>query len=88
MNVYDFELRYDQSGRIVEKIETIKGKSMKWTYSYDKKGRLFEAHLDNRLVCQCNYDKNGRRQQDCFPRTHGGQLRYYQYRMDNRLQQA
>ncbi|CCH48500.1 RHS repeat domain-containing protein [Pseudodesulfovibrio piezophilus] len=88
MSVYEMRLKHDQNGRIAEKIETIKGKSIKWTYSYDKKGRLFEAHLDNRLVCQCHYDRGGRRQQDYFPRTHGSQLRNYHYRMDNRLQQA
>jgi len=88
MSVYEVKLKHDQSGRIAEKTETVKGKSIKWTYSYDKKGCLFEAHLDNRLVCQCHYDRDGRRQQDYFPRTHGSQLRNYHYRMDNRLQQA
>ncbi len=82
------KLRNDQSGRITEKTETVKGKSMKWTYSYDKKGRLFEAHLDNRLVCQCHYDRGGKRQQDFFPMTHGSWVRNYRYDFNDRLQQA
>ncbi|MBC17216.1 MAG: hypothetical protein CL942_09220 [Desulfovibrio sp.] len=88
MSIYEVKLKHDQNGRIVEKIESIKGKPAKWLYSYDKKGRLFEAHLNNRLVCQCCYDKQGRRSQDCFPRSHGSQIRSYSYRMDNRLMQA
>lgn len=88
MSVYEMQLRRDQSGRIVEKTETVSGKSVKWMYSYDKKGRLYEAHLENRLICQCHYDKSGRRQQDYFPMTHGKQVRNYSYRMDNRLQSA
>jgi len=82
------KFRRDQHGGIVEKTEIVKGKSMKWTYSYDKKGRLSEAHLDNRLVCQCHYDRDGRRQQDYFPRTHGSSFRNYRYTLDDRLQQA
>jgi RHS repeat-associated protein len=85
---YTYKLRHDQNGRIVEKVETVNSKSMNWAYSYDNEGRLFEARLDNRLVCQCQYDRQGRRQQDYFPRTHGSQMRNYSYRMDNRLQQA
>ena len=88
MSIYEVKLKHDQNGRIVEKVESIKGKSAKWLYSYDKKGRLFEAHLNNRLVCQCCYDKQGRRSQDCFPQSHGSQIRSYSYRMDNRLMQA
>jgi RHS repeat-associated protein len=85
---YTYKLSHDQNGRIIEKTETVNGKPMNWTYSYDKKGRLHEARLDNRLICQCQYDRQGRRQQDYFPRTHGSQMRNYSYRMDNRLQQA
>ncbi|QGY39637.1 RHS repeat-associated core domain-containing protein [Pseudodesulfovibrio cashew] len=87
-NVYTCELKHDRNGRIVEKVETVQGKAMKWTYAYDKEGRLFEAHLGNRLVCQCHYDREGRRQQDYFPRTHGKDIRNYSYRMDNRLASA
>jgi RHS repeat-associated protein len=86
--VYNYTLKHDRNGRIVEKVETVNGKAMKWTYSYDGDGRLFEAHLDGRLICQCYYDKQGRRQQDYFPRRHGRDIRNYSYRMDNRLQQA
>jgi RHS repeat-associated protein len=87
-SVYDYTLKHDRNGRILEKGETVNGKGMKWAYSYDREGRLFEAHLDGRLVCQCRYDREGRRQQDYFPRTHGKAVRNYSYRMDNRLQQA
>ena len=87
-SVYAYQLRHDRTGRIVEKVETVKGKAVKWTYRYDKKGRLHEAHLDNRLVCRCLYDKQGRRSQDSFPATHGSEVRNYGYTVDNRLQQA
>ena len=72
-SVYSFQLKHDQSGRIVEKTEVVKRKPLKW--AYDKKGRLYEAKLDNRLICQCQYDKQGRHAQDDFPTTHGSQLR-------------
>lgn len=88
MSIFEMKFRRDQHGRIVEKAEVVKGKSIKWTYTYDKKGRLFEAHLDNRLVCQCHYDRDGRRQQDYFPRTHGSSFRNYRYTLADRLQQA
>jgi len=87
-SVYAYQLRHDRTGRIVDKVETVKGKAVKWTYRYDKKGRLHEAHLDNRLVCRCLYDKQGRRSQDSFPATHGSEVRNYGYTVDNRLQQA
>lgn len=86
--MYSYQLVYDLDGRIVEKIETVKGKSVKWLYFYDKKGRLFEAYLNNSLICQCYYDNKGRRSQDYFPKKYGGQMRSYLYRNDNRLQQA
>jgi YD repeat-containing protein len=70
-NPYDYQLRRDQAGRIVEKIETVAGKSVTWTYAYDQAGRLHEARLDGRLVCQCWYDKEGRRQRDFFPGSPG-----------------
>ena len=75
-------------GRITEKIETVQGRSNRWTYAYDNKGRLFEARLDNRLICQCYYDKQGRRIQDSFPATHGVSTRTFRYTMNNRLQAA
>ncbi len=88
MAIYECQLNYGPDGRIVEKTEFVKGKSMTWVYAYDKAGRLSEAHLDNRLICQCHYDREDRRSQDCFPATHGVSARSYHYTLDNRLQQA
>lgn len=85
--VYSFELKQGQDGRIIEKTETVNGKVIKWAYTYDKDGRLYEAKLGNRLICQCRYDKQGRRSQDYFPRK-DKQVRNHRYTMDNRLQQA
>ncbi|WP_199244331.1 RHS repeat domain-containing protein [Pseudodesulfovibrio cashew] len=85
---YEYSLKRDLNGRIVEKIETVAGRAMVWTYDYDKAGRLTEARLDGRQVCQCWYDREGRRIQDCFPRSVGRDLRRFSYRLDNRLQSA
>jgi RHS repeat-associated protein len=88
MSPYSYQLRHDQNGRIIEKQETVAGKSVTWKYAYDKEGRLFEAHLDGRLICQCYYDRQGRRMRDYFPATAGPSYRDYQYTMDNRLLRA
>jgi RHS repeat-associated protein len=81
-------LKHDRDGRIVEKTEIVAGRPVVWKYAYDKAGRLFEAHLDNRLICQCYYDKGGRRQRDYFPATVGADYRDYRYTLDNRLMSA
>jgi len=85
---YSLEVKRGPDGRIVEKIETVSGEPVTWTYSYDKGGRLAEARLDGRLVCRCDYDREGRRIRDLFPLRCGNSYRNYAYRMDNRLMQA
>jgi len=85
---YSFKLKHNQEGRIIGKTEKVSGKTVEWKYSYDKAGRLQEAHLDGRLICQCHYDKEGRRMQDYFPATAGSDYRDYRYTTDNRLQSA
>ncbi|MBC16836.1 MAG: hypothetical protein CL942_07275 [Desulfovibrio sp.] len=52
-DVYNYELKHDCDGRIVENLEKVKGESYKWTYKYDKEGRLAEAILNGRRVCKC-----------------------------------
>jgi YD repeat-containing protein len=86
--IYSCQLKHDGQGRIVEKTETVKGTPAVWTYAYDHAGRLAEAKLNGRFVCQCRYDKRGRRSHDWFPRTHGSHIRTFRYTMDNRLQAA
>ena len=88
MSVFEMRLKHDRNGRIVEKTEIVAGRPVVWKYAYDKAGRLFEAHLDNRLICQCYYDRDGRRQRDCFPATVGPNYRNFQYNLDNRLMSA
>jgi len=88
MEPYIYQLKHNPDGRIIGKTETVSGKSIHWTYSYDKAGRLIEAKLDKRQVCQCQYDKQGRRTQDYFPQSVGRQVRNYRYTTDNRLQSA
>lgn len=85
---YLLEVKRGPDGRIVEKIETVSSEAVTWTYSYDKEGRLAEARLDGRLVCRCDYDRDGRRIRDLFPLRCGNSYRNYAYRMDNRLMQA
>eukprot|EP00831_Metopus_contortus_P012791 TRINITY_DN15150_c0_g1_i2.p3 TRINITY_DN15150_c0_g1~~TRINITY_DN15150_c0_g1_i2.p3 ORF type:complete len:312 (+),score=54.26 TRINITY_DN15150_c0_g1_i2:1026-1961(+) len=88
MSVFEMELRRDQNGRIVEKVEVVKGRPITQAYFYDAAGRLFEAHLDGRLLCQCYYDKTGRRSRDYLPATVGPNYRDYRYTLDDRLLQA
>jgi RHS repeat-associated protein len=85
---YTLELRRGPDGRIVEKTETVRGRKSSWTYAYDGGGRLTEAKLDGRLICQCWYDREGRRVRDYLPATAGANYRDYQYTPDNRLMRA
>lgn len=85
---YSFHVKRDQHGRIVEKTETVAGESVTWTYAYDEQGRLTKAYLGTRLICHCDYDREGRRIRDQFPITSGAGFRNYAYGMDNRLMQA
>jgi len=87
-DIYNYESKHDCDGRIVENLEKVKGESYKWTYKYDKEGRLGEAILNGRRVCKCEYDLEGRRIQDVFPLTCGTWIRNFEYRMDNRLSRA
>ncbi len=84
-DVYSCRLRRGPDGRIAEKIETVQGRDRRWAYSYDARGRLTEARLDQRLICQCHYDRDGRRQRDYFPASHGFSTRDYRYTPDDRL---
>jgi len=86
MEPYSYQLKHDVEGRIIEKTESVSGKPFVWIYAYDSEDRLEQARLDGRLVFQCSYDKQGRRMQDCFPRTHGNRARKYSYGLGNRLQ--
>nr|WP_287411875.1 RHS repeat-associated core domain-containing protein [Pseudodesulfovibrio sp.] len=85
---YNYRLKYDKEGRIVEKDEHVAGNTGVWTYSYDTEGHLLKAYLDGRLISQCHYDKQGRRIRDYFPATVGPNYRDYQYTSDNRLMLA
>ncbi|XXJ21655.1 RHS repeat domain-containing protein [Desulfovibrio caledoniensis] len=85
---YLCDVRRGPDGRIVEKTETVRGRKSTWTYAYDSGGRLAEAKLDGRLICQCWYDREGRRVRDYLPATAGANYRDYQYTPDNRLMRA
>ncbi|WP_243543931.1 RHS repeat domain-containing protein [Pseudodesulfovibrio tunisiensis] len=88
MNPYSCETCSDRTGRIVGKRETVAGNSVEWAYDYDKAGRLTKARLDGKVVCQCWYDREGRRARDHFPLTVGPNMRDYAYTPDNRLTRA
>ncbi|MGE4194192.1 MAG: RHS repeat domain-containing protein [Pseudodesulfovibrio sp.] len=85
---YVCETRRGPDGRIVEKTETVRGRKSTWTYEYDEAGRLTKAQLDGRLICQCWYDREGRRVRDYLPATAGANYREYQYTQGNRLMRA
>ncbi|WP_242652883.1 hypothetical protein [Pseudodesulfovibrio hydrargyri] len=72
----------------MEKIETVRGRKSTWAYAFDDSGRLAEAKLDGRLICQCWYGREGRRVRDYLPATAGANYRDYQYTPDNRLMRA
>lgn len=59
--LYSFDLTYDQLGRIVKKVETIKGISSTFEYSYDVRGRLIEVKKDGNITSRYGFDGNGNR---------------------------
>jgi RHS repeat-associated protein len=85
---YECQLKHGPDGRIVEKTETVNGRTVTWTYAYDDEGRLTGAHLDGRTVCDINYDREGRRASDYFPHLDTHYRNYAYSVMDDRLQQA
>ncbi|WP_319468833.1 RHS repeat-associated core domain-containing protein [uncultured Pseudodesulfovibrio sp.] len=87
-NPYSYTLSHDPQGRIIEKTETVVGEPVKWTYAYDKAGRLAKCERNGWPVCDCWYDRAGRRACDSFPKSVEGDLRRYEYDMDNRLSRA
>jgi len=85
---YSYELNHDPQGRIIEKTEIVAGEPVTWTYAYDKAGRLAKCERNGWPVCDCWYDRAGRRTCDSFPKSVEGDLRRYEYDMDNRLSRA
>jgi len=85
---YSYELSHDPLGRIIEKTEIVAGETVTWTYAYDKAGRLAKCERNGWPVCDCWYDRAGRRACDSFPKSVEGDLRRYEYDMDNRLSRA
>jgi len=85
---YSYELSHDPQGRIIEKTEKVAGETVTWTYAYDKAGRLAKCERNGWPVCDCWYDRAGRRACDSFPKSVEGDLRRYEYDMDNRLSRA
>ncbi len=85
---YSYELNHDPQGRIIEKTENVAGETVKWTYTYDKAGRLAKCERNGWPVCDCWYDRAGRRACDSFPKSVEGDLRRYEYDIDNRLSRA
>lgn len=59
--VYAFDLSYDDLGRIVKKVEVIKGSSQTYDYFYDSRNRLNEVRKNGVIVSKYNYDSNGNR---------------------------
>ncbi len=87
MTVYDYQLRRDQQGRIIEKTETVADRPTTWTYAYDEAGRLTGAQHDGHTVCDIGYDREGRRSRDYFPHLDTS-YRNFEYTMDDRLSLA
>jgi len=85
---YKLKLEHDPQGRISKKTETVADETVTWTYAYDKAGRLAKCERNGWPVCDCWYDRVGRRAGDSFPKSVEGDLRRYEYDMDNRLSRA
>ncbi len=88
MKPYHYQMRHDQHSRIIEKTETVAGRSVTWTYAYDAAGCLTGVHLDGRTICDIGYDREDRRSRDYFPHLDSNYRNFGYSVMDNRLQQA
>ncbi|MFA4828189.1 MAG: RHS repeat-associated core domain-containing protein [Thermodesulfovibrionales bacterium] len=63
-DVYTLSMIRDNSGRITQKVENIKGEVITWNYSYDALGKLIEVKKNNAVVESYTYDANGNRLTD------------------------
>ena len=59
--IYQLQLKYDILSRIIEKQETVAGKTQAHHYTYDADGQLIIVHRDGELVERYVYDANGNR---------------------------
>ncbi|NJK73907.1 MAG: RHS repeat protein [Microcoleus sp. SU_5_6] len=59
--VYQLQLSYDQLSRIVQKRETVVGKTQTYDYTYDLDGQLILVKRDGEIVERYVYDDNGNR---------------------------
>jgi RHS repeat-associated protein len=58
---YSYQLSYNNSGKISDKIETLNGVSTTDHYTYDAKGRLIEVSRNSSVIESYGYDANGNR---------------------------
>lgn len=59
--VYSLILTRDNTGLIVQKVETVEGTSHTFDYIYNPDGRLIEVEKDGAMVERYTYDENGNR---------------------------
>lgn len=59
--LYSLDLSYDLLGRIVKKVEALRGVSQSYDYSYDLGGRLVEVKLNGVVKSKYSYDLNDNR---------------------------
>lgn len=81
--LYSLTLEYDNSGRIVKKVEIIKGISSAYEYGYDLRNRLIEVKQNGSIVSTYKYDGNGNR----IAGTVNGQAIVASYDAQDRLKQ-
>ncbi|AZZ36482.1 hypothetical protein CIK05_06655 [Bdellovibrio sp. qaytius] len=59
--IYSLNLSYDLLGKIIKKVEAIKGNSQTFEYAYDLGGRLIEVKQNGSLKSKYSYDLNDNR---------------------------
>jgi RHS repeat-associated protein len=59
--IYDIQLTYGNTRRIIQKVESVRGTTHTYSYGYDQDGQLVEVTRDGVIVEEYSYDPHGNR---------------------------